>query len=183
MIPICGLPIDTLIYSFQRAEIEEGKLNSFNLFCVKKIEYPTISVIWQIGYPAHSDPYSDTWYLQIDEGIYTLKFSKDDVDSENYCYLNIKGTKECSLEVADKLLNYFTRYENSFREKLSTLDNDKLIKITNHYFSKDIWYEYFLQIEGESTEPHNKLLKEWLCRLISSHFDIDTLIKDGFLQS
>lgn len=183
MLPIFGLHLGTYAISLQHDEIEEGKLNNFNMLCVKKIEYPTMELFFQLGRSANSEPYSATWYLQIYEGIYTLTFSKDDVDSTNYCYLKIKGTKECSLEIADKLLNYFTKYEISFREKLHNLSNDELIKITNHYFSKDIWYEYFLQIEGESTEPHNKLLKDWLCRLISTHLDLDTLIKEGFMQS
>ena len=149
MIPICGLPINTFINSVQRPEIEDGKLNSFNLICAKKIDYPIMSVCNLFGNAANSDPYSDTWYLQIDKGIYEITFSKDNVDSVNFCYLKIKGTKECSLEIADKLLIYFTKYENSFREKLYALDNDNFIKLVTHYICKDIWYEFLKKLKGE----------------------------------
>lgn len=183
MIPICGLPINTFINSVQRPEIEDGKLKSFNLICTKKIEYPIMSVHNLFGNVANGDQYNDIWILQIDEGIYEITFSKDNVDSVNFCYLKIKGTKECSLEIADKLLNYFTKYDNTFREKLYSLDNDKFVKLVSHYINKDIWYKYFKSIEGKSPESHNKIFKDWLCDLISTYFDMDTIIKDGFLSS
>jgi hypothetical protein len=130
--------------------------------------------------PNYREGFTDSWYLQINEDIVLITFSRTELLGK-YKKLTI-STNNIENEDLELILNYFLFLNKGYSNLLEDKSNSELLSIVDNYFNNDVWFDLAFDIDSETKLPYNEVLREFLEEKILSEVSLHELISDGYIK-
>lgn len=130
--------------------------------------------------PNYREGFTDSWYLQINEDIVLITFSRTELLGK-YKKLTI-STNNIENEDLELILNYFLFLNKGYKNLLEDKSNSELLSIVDNYFNNDVWFDLAFDTDSETVLPYNEVLREFLEEKILSEVSLHELISDGYIK-
>lgn len=130
--------------------------------------------------PNYREGFTDSWYLQINEDIVLITFSRTELLGK-YKKLTI-STNNIENEDLELILNYFLFLNKGYSNLLEDKTNSELLSIVDNYFNNDVWFDLAFDTDSETKLPYNEVLREFLEEKILSEVSLHDLISDGYIE-
>ena len=130
--------------------------------------------------PNYREGFTDSWYLQINEDIVLITFSRTELLGK-YKKLTI-STNNIENEDLELILNYFLFLNKGYKNLLEDKSNSELLSIVDNYLNNDVWFDLAFDTDSETVLPYNEVLREFLEEKILSEVSLHELISDGYIK-
>lgn len=172
--------IESNIYSLYNDEVEDLSNIELKEKYNKDVDLLFDDVNDILFKPNYREGFTDSWYLQINEDIVLITFSRTELLGK-YKKLTI-STNNTENEDLELILNYFLFLNKGYENLLEDKSNSELLSIIDNYFNNDVWLDLAFDIDSETVLPYNEVLREFLKQKISSEVSLHELIIDGYIE-
>ena len=172
--------IESNIYSLYNDEVEELSNIELKEKYNKDVDLLFDDVNDILFKPNYREGFIDSWYLQINEDIVLITFSRTELLGK-YKKLTI-STNNIENEDLELILNYFLFLNKGYSNLLEDKTNSELLSIVDNYFNNDVWFDLAFDTDSETKLPYNEVLREFLEEKILSEVSLHELISDGYIK-
>lgn len=172
--------IESNIYSLYNDEVEDLSNIELKEKYNKDVDLLFYDVNDILFNPNYREGFTDSWYLQINEDIVLITFSRTELLGK-YKKLTI-STNNIENEDLELILNYFLFLNKGYSNLLEDKTNSELLSIVDNYFNNDVWFDLAFDTDSETKLPYNEVLREFLKVKISSEVSLHELIIDGYIE-
>lgn len=172
--------IESNIYSLYNDEVEDLSNIELKEKYNKDVDLLFNDVNDILFKPNYREGFTDSWYLQINEDIVLITFSRTELLGK-YKKLTI-SSNNIENEDLELILNYFLFLNKGYENLLEDKSNSELLSIVDNYFNNDVWFDLAFDTDSETVLPYNEVLREFLKVKISSEVSLHELIIDGYIE-
>ena len=172
--------IESNIYSLYNDEVEDLTNIELKEKYNKDVDLLFDDVNDILFKPNYREGFTDSWYLQINEDIVLITFSRTELLGK-YKKLTI-SSNNIENEDLELILNYFLFLNKGYENLLEDKSNSELLSIVDNYFNNDVWFDLAFDTDSETVLPYNEVLREFLKVKISSEVSLHELIIDGYIE-
>lgn len=172
--------IESKIYSLYNDEVEDLSNIELKEKYNKDVDLLFDDVNNILFKPNYREGFTDSWYLQINEDIVLITFSRTELLGK-YKKLTI-STNNIENEDLELILNYFLFLNKGYSNLLEDKTNSELLSIVDNYFNNDVWFDLAFDTDSETKLPYNEVLREFLEEKILSEVSLHELISDGYIK-
>lgn len=172
--------IESNIYSLYNDEVEDLSNIELKEKYNKDVDLLFDDVNDILFKPNYREGFTDSWYLQINEDIVLITFSRTELLGK-YKKLTI-SSNNIENEDLELILNYFLFLNKAYENLLEDKSNSELLSIVDNYFNNDVWFDLAFDTDSETVLPYNEVLREFLKVKISSEVSLHELIIDGYIE-
>lgn len=172
--------IESNIYSLYNDEVEDLSNIELKEKYNKDVDLLFDDVNDILFKPNYREGFTDSWYLQINEDIVLITFSRTELLGK-YKKLTI-STNNIENEDLELILNYFLFLNKGYGNLLEDKTNSELLSIVDNYFNNDVWFDLAFDTDSETKLPYNEVLREFLEEKILSEVSLHELISDGYIK-
>lgn len=172
--------IESNIYSLYNDEVEDLSNIELKEKYNKDVDLLFGDVNDILFKPNYREGFTDSWYLQINEDIVLITFSRTELLGK-YKKLTI-SSNNIENENLELILNYFLFLNKGYENLLEDKSNSELLSIVDNYFNNDVWFDLAFDTDSETVLPYNEVLREFLKVKISSEVSLHELIIDGYIE-
>lgn len=172
--------IESNIYSLYNDEVEDLSNIELKEKYNKDVDLLFGDVKDILFKPNYREDFIDSWYLQINEDIVLITFSRTELlGSYNKLTISTTNTDNENLEL---ILNYFLFINKGYKNLLGEKTNSELLSIVDNYLNNDVWFDLAFDTDSETVLPYNEVLREFLEEKILSEVSLHELISDGYIK-
>lgn len=172
--------IESNIYSLYNDEVEDLSNIELKEKYNKDVDLLFDDVNDILFKPNYREGFTDSWYLQINEDIVLITFSRTELLGK-YKKLTI-STNNIGNEDLELILNYFLFLNKGYENLLEDKSNSELLSIVDNYLNNDVWFDLAFDTDSETVLPYNEVLREFLEEKILSEVSLHELISDGYIK-
>ena len=172
--------IESNIYSLYNDEVEDLSNIELKEKYNKDVDLLFDDVNDILFKPNYREGFTDSWYLQINEDIVLITFSRTELLGK-YKKLTI-SSNNIENEDLELILNYFLFLNKGYENLLEDKSNSELLSIVDNYFNNDVWFDLAFDTDSETVLPYNEVLRVFLEEKILSEVSLHELISDGYIK-